>query len=202
MARHRRAGARRRGRRPENVCVRCDLKSLCDRCPATAILETGSPDGWIPHYCERRTRRAALLEVRDRRPGPRGRRYLAHADKVAAGWTPAGVTLPRASRLAQQRPPCRLRSGGCATGCCGIAPRGRPPRRSNLLSIERHVPSGDPPMSPKRSVRIPRRAAPTSRRASPAPPGARRGGAGLVQDRHTHRDRSARPQKCTGIPAL
>ena len=130
--RHRRASA-------ANVCVSCDLKSLCDRCPATAILETGSPDGWIPHYCEVTHRRAALLEA-ESGDEARAARYLAHAEKVAAGWTPDGVTLPRASRLPQ--------AAGCATGCgaaCGRASTERaaaPP----LLRIER----------PDTSMEIPR----------------------------------------------
>jgi radical SAM protein with 4Fe4S-binding SPASM domain len=98
-----------------NVCTACDLKSLCDRCPATAILETGSPDGWIPHFCETTHRRAALLEDRD---PERRSRYLRHADQVASGWTPPGAILPRASRLdahASGAPACS--SGGCGTGC-------------------------------------------------------------------------------------
>ena len=122
--RHRRASA-------ANVCAGCDLKSLCDRCPATAILETGSPDGWIPHYCEITHRRAALLESESGDP-ERAARYLAHAEKVAAGWTPPGVTLPRASRLPQ--------APSCGTGCgaaCGRESSGARPVRSALLSIER-----------------------------------------------------------------
>jgi radical SAM protein with 4Fe4S-binding SPASM domain len=103
--RERRAGAR-------NVCAACDLKSLCDRCPATAILETGSPDGWIPHFCETTHRRAALLEDRD---PERRSRYLRHADQVAAGWTPPGAILPRASRLAASP----QAAGTCAAGSCG-----------------------------------------------------------------------------------
>jgi len=69
--RHRRADA-------VNVCAPCELKALCDRCPATALLETGSPDGWIPYYCEITHRRAALLEEAggDRE---RAARYRAHA---------------------------------------------------------------------------------------------------------------------------
>jgi radical SAM protein with 4Fe4S-binding SPASM domain len=121
---------------PENVCVRCELKSLCDRCPATAILETGSPDGWIPHFCELTHRRAALLESESGDPA-RAARYLAHADKVASGWTPEGVTLPRASRRPQAAaaaPACG--SGGCATGC-GSAARASAASSPNLLSIER-----------------------------------------------------------------
>ena len=127
---------RRRRASSENVCVRCDLKALCDRCPATAILETGSPDGWIPHYCEVTHRRAALLEAES---GDRERaaRYLAHADKVAAGWTPPGVTLPRASRLA----PAASCGSGCAAGAgCGRAAAAAPDASGpSLLRIERPV---------------------------------------------------------------
>ncbi|HYV18138.1 MAG TPA: radical SAM protein [Verrucomicrobiae bacterium] len=122
---------------PDNVCVRCELKSLCDRCPATAILETGSPDGWIPHFCELTHRRAALLESESGDPA-RAARYLAHADKVASGWTPEGVTLPRASRRtsAPAAAGTACGSGGCATGC-GKAARPSTAPSPNLLSIER-----------------------------------------------------------------
>ena len=97
-----------------NVCASCDLKAMCDRCPATALLETGSPDGWIPHFCETTHRRAALLEDHD--PGRRSR-YLRHADKVAAGWTPPGAILPRASRLI----PPSTGTGVCSAGGCAAA---------------------------------------------------------------------------------
>lgn len=103
-----------------NACVSCDLKSLCDRCPATAILETGSPDGWIPHFCETTHRRAALLEENGGDPVRRAR-YLAHAEKVAAGWTPPGAILPRASSLSKPGGAGACGSGGCGTGCAGGA---------------------------------------------------------------------------------
>jgi radical SAM protein with 4Fe4S-binding SPASM domain len=131
----------------ENVCVRCELKALCDRCPATAILETGSPDGWIPHFCELTHRRAALLESESGDPA-KAARYLAHADKVASGWTPEGVALPRASRRAPAPVPgasapagdgLACGSGACASGC-GAA-RGARPETTNLLSIERPSPA-------------------------------------------------------------
>src|SRR5262249_29289112 len=98
-----------------NVCASCDLKSMCDRCPATALLETGSPDRSIPHFCDTTHPRAALPE--DREPGRRSR-YLEHADTVAAGWTPPGAILPRASRLV----PASCASGGCGSGCGKNAP--------------------------------------------------------------------------------
>jgi radical SAM protein with 4Fe4S-binding SPASM domain len=100
-----------------NVCASCELKALCDRCPATATLETGSPDGWIPYYCEITHRRAALLEEATGHP-EMATRYRDHADKVAGGWTPPGAILPRADVL---RPgiPCGT-GGGCATGSCGV----------------------------------------------------------------------------------
>ncbi|MGH9750844.1 MAG: radical SAM protein, partial [Candidatus Polarisedimenticolia bacterium] len=84
--RHRRAA-------PHNVCTACELKAMCDRCPATALLETGSPDGWIPWYCEITHRRAALLEE-NLGNGEKSARYRAHAERVAAGWTPPGAVLP------------------------------------------------------------------------------------------------------------
>ncbi|HEV8199377.1 MAG TPA: radical SAM protein [Candidatus Polarisedimenticolia bacterium] len=125
---------------PENVCVRCELKSLCDRCPATAILETGSPDGWIPHFCELTHRRAALLEGEAGDPA-RAARFLAHADKVASGWTPEGVTLPRASRRpAPSGAGTACAAGGCATGCSKTA-RPSASQSPNLLSIERPSPA-------------------------------------------------------------
>jgi len=104
---------------PENVCAPCELKALCDRCPATATLETGSPDGWIPYYCEVTHRRAALLEEALDRPETAAR-YRAHAERVAQGWTPPGAILPRASAL-QASPAVACGSGGgaCAGGGCG-----------------------------------------------------------------------------------
>ena len=122
---------RRRRASAANVCAGCELKALCDRCPATAILETGSPDGWIPHYCEVTHRRAALLES-ESGDAERAARYRAHADKVARGWTPPGVTLPRASRL-PQAPAC---GSGCGSGCGREVPGARPEPPA-LLSIER-----------------------------------------------------------------
>ncbi len=96
---------------PSNVCAACDLRAMCDRCPATATLETGSPDGWIPWYCEITHRRAAILEAESGRPQEAGR-LRAHADRVASGWTPPGAILPRTQ---ESRGGCG--TGGCATGC-------------------------------------------------------------------------------------
>jgi radical SAM protein with 4Fe4S-binding SPASM domain len=101
------ADLRRRPADPANVCARCDLRAMCDRCPATATLETGSPDGWIPWYCEVTHRRAAILEAEAGRPGTAAR-LRAHADRVAAGWVPEGAILPRPAAGA----------GSCATGGC------------------------------------------------------------------------------------
>jgi radical SAM protein with 4Fe4S-binding SPASM domain len=131
------AALRRRHAAPENVCAPCELRNLCDRCPATAMLETGSPDGWVPYFCEVTHRRAALLEERHGDP-VKARTYLAHAEKVAAGWTPAGAILPRAGGL---RPPSGVcASGGCAAGGCGA---GRSPETtSRPISIE--LPGSDP----------------------------------------------------------
>jgi hypothetical protein len=96
---------------------------MCDRCPASATLETGDPDGWIPYYCEITHRRAAMFESEMGDPGTAAR-YLAHAEKVASGWTPPGVTLPRASALAA-RPPAGscATGGGCASGGCSAGTR-------------------------------------------------------------------------------
>ncbi|HKQ97581.1 MAG TPA: radical SAM protein, partial [Candidatus Polarisedimenticolia bacterium] len=107
--RKRQAGAR-------NVCARCELKSLCDRCPATAMMETGSPDGWIPHYCEVTHRRAGNLEERLGNAALAAR-YREHADKVAGGWVPEGAILPRAETL-KGVAACAT---GCAAGGCGTA---------------------------------------------------------------------------------
>jgi radical SAM protein with 4Fe4S-binding SPASM domain len=102
-----------------NVCAGCEIKSLCDRCPATALLETGSPDGWIPYYCEVTHRRASFLET-DLGNTEAAARYMAHAEKVAGGWTPEGVILPRASALrADAAPAGGCSSGGCVSGGCG-----------------------------------------------------------------------------------
>ena len=117
-----------------NVCAACELRAMCDRCPATATLETGSPDGWIPYYCEITHRRAALLEEANGHPETAAR-YRSHADRVAAGWTPPGAILPRASSLSPPAtgPSCTT-GGGCAAGGChrkseeGAAP--------NPISIE------------------------------------------------------------------
>jgi len=104
---------------PENVCAPCELKALCDRCPATATLETGSPDGWIPYYCEVTHRRAALLEDALHRPETAAR-YREHADRVARGWTPPGAILPRASALrVAPAGACGTGGGACAGGGCG-----------------------------------------------------------------------------------
>jgi radical SAM protein with 4Fe4S-binding SPASM domain len=133
----------------ENVCVRCDLKALCDRCPATAILETGSPDGWIPHFCELTHRRAALLEA-ESGDAAKAARYLLHAEKVAAGWTPEGVTLPRASAIGAAAPAAAgaatsagcAAPGGCAAGGCG-ARSDRPIPSSSVMRIERPTSSSE-----------------------------------------------------------
>jgi radical SAM protein with 4Fe4S-binding SPASM domain len=98
-----------------NVCSSCELKSMCDRCPATATLETGSPDGWIPYYCEVTHRRAALLEE-SLGHASEAARYLAHADRVARGWKPEGVILPRGDSLVATSATCS--AGACATGGC------------------------------------------------------------------------------------
>ncbi len=104
---------------PANVCACCDLKAMCDRCPATATLETGSPDGWIPYYCEVTHRRAALLEEAEGHVET-AHRYREHAERVAAGWTPPGAILPRASALRGTGAPC-VSGGSCAAGGCGRA---------------------------------------------------------------------------------
>ncbi len=112
-----------------NVCAPCELKSMCDRCPATATLETGSPDGWIPYYCEVTHRRAAILEE-ELGDHEKAERYRAHALKVAAGWTPPGAILPRSGAAAG----LSCSGGGCAEGGCG-KPAGpipvRPPARAS-----------------------------------------------------------------------
>ncbi len=120
---------RKRTASPANVCASCELRGLCDRCPATATLETGSPDGWIPYFCEITHRRAALLE--ERRGDPvKADRYRAHAEKVAAGWTPPGAILPRATGTRPDKAPCA--SGGCASTGCGKAAA----RASQPIEIE------------------------------------------------------------------
>jgi len=114
-----------RTRRAEafNVCAPCELKALCDRCPATALLETGSPDGWIPYYCEITHRRAALLEEAIGN-AERAARFLAHAERVKAGWTPEGAILPRATALARGGAACSS-GGSCAASGCGRAVAGQ-----------------------------------------------------------------------------
>ena len=113
------AAVRTRDAGARNVCVACPLKSLCDRCPATALMETGSPDGWVPYYCETTHRRAALLEERIGNAALAAR-YLEHAGKVAAGWTPEGAITPRASSIAAAtRTAGGCATGGCAAGACG-----------------------------------------------------------------------------------
>jgi len=115
-----------------NVCVSCELKGMCDRCPATATLETGSPDGWIPYYCEITHRRAALLEEMSGN-AETAARYREHAERVAAGWTPPGAILPRASALGATG---GCGAGACASGGCGKAAVGGE-RAPQLLQIER-----------------------------------------------------------------
>jgi radical SAM protein with 4Fe4S-binding SPASM domain len=127
------ASIRERRAAPENVCAACELRAMCDRCPATATLETGSPDGWIPYYCEVTHRRAALLEERLERPETAAR-YRAHADRVAAGWTPRGAILPRASSVLRAAgTPCA--SGGCGAGGCAV---GRPESGSPRPELTAH----------------------------------------------------------------
>lgn len=118
----------------QNVCASCELRAMCDRCPATAVLETGSPDGWIPHYCEITHRRAALLEEATGRPGTAAR-YREHADRVRSGWTPPGVILPRAVPMRATAPACGA-GGGCATGGCSKAAVSTAPA-TQLLQIEK-----------------------------------------------------------------
>jgi radical SAM protein with 4Fe4S-binding SPASM domain len=130
------AALRRREAAPANACVRCELKSMCDRCPATALLETGSPDGWIPYYCEVTHRRAALLAGR-LGDTERAAAYAAHADRVAAGWTPPGAILPRGDgRQAVAGAACGA-AGGCASGGCGRAAPGAAAGGPALLVIDR-----------------------------------------------------------------
>src|SRR5439155_26452715 len=125
-----------RERRAEvfNVCAACELKALCDRCPATALLETGSPDGWIPYYCEVTHRRAALLEdaIGD---AEKAARYRAHAERVKSGWVPQGAILPRATGLTAGSGDCAS-GGACAASGCGRAAAVQT-QPATLLSIER-----------------------------------------------------------------
>ncbi len=123
-----------------NVCAPCELKALCDRCPATAMLETGSPDGWIPYYCEITHRRAALLEEGMGRPDAAAR-YRAHAYKVQSGWTPTGAILPRAVPLEGPASTCGA-GGTCASsGCTRAAER---PRPMELIQIDRPASAAGP----------------------------------------------------------
>ena len=116
-----------------NVCAPCELKGMCDRCPATAVLETGDPDGWIPYYCEITHRRAALLEESlGNQQTATG--YRAHADKVKAGWTPQGAILPRSVSSRTSASPCG--AGGCAASGCTKAAAGTT-QTAQLLQIER-----------------------------------------------------------------
>src|SRR5437867_2452008 len=115
-----------------NVCASCELRGMCDRCPATAVLETGSPDGWIPYYCEITHRRAALLEEMSGRP-EKAARYREHAEKVASGWTPPGAILPRAQALAAAGGGCSTTA--CAAGGCERA-AGPTPQAARLMQIE------------------------------------------------------------------
>jgi hypothetical protein len=119
------ADVRLRGAAANNVCAPCELKSLCDRCPATAMMETGSPDGWIPYYCEVTHRRAALLEGRLGNQA-RAARYRAHAAKVAAGYVPEGAITPRAEAVRKPGAAKSCAAGGCAAGACASASPTRP----------------------------------------------------------------------------
>lgn len=126
-----------------NVCSGCEIKALCDRCPASALLETGSPDGWIPHACEVTHRRAALLEA-EMGDSDRAERYLAQARRVASGWVPPGAILPRSTTLARhgsQATACA--GGGCAASGCARTETGRD---GPLLRIE--VPDRHPRPGP------------------------------------------------------
>jgi radical SAM protein with 4Fe4S-binding SPASM domain len=37
--------------RPDAPCRDCDLRAVCDNCPAYAMMETGDPCGAVPYYC-------------------------------------------------------------------------------------------------------------------------------------------------------
>ena len=114
---------------------------MCDRCPATAVLETGSPDGWIPYYCEITHRRAALFEE-SLGNHEKAMAYRAHADKVKTGWTPHGAILPRGG--SSRAPASSCGSGGCAASGCAKA-AATPKQSSRLLQIERPpADAGDP----------------------------------------------------------
>lgn len=134
---------RRRRADAVNVCASCELRGMCDRCPATATLETGSPDGWVPYFCEITHRRAALLEEAT---GDRARavRYLEHAERVKGGWTPPGAILPRSGKPG---------SAGCASACastgCSRA-AARPQEKAPLQPI--HLPERNSPKTEEEKV--------------------------------------------------
>jgi hypothetical protein len=107
---------------------------MCDRCPATALLETGSPDGWIPYYCEITHRRGALLEDAIGNHDTAAR-YRAHAERVKDGWTPDGAILPRATAMKVAASACSTGGGCAATGCTRAAAKQAP--GESLLQIER-----------------------------------------------------------------
>jgi radical SAM protein with 4Fe4S-binding SPASM domain len=114
-----------------NVCASCELRGMCDRCPATSVLETGSPDGWVPYFCEVTHRRAALLEEAS---GDRLKAalYIEHAERVKSGWTPPGAILPRASALAPAG--CGGAAGCASSGCARAA--ARPQEKAPLIQIQ------------------------------------------------------------------
>ena len=126
-----------------NVCASCELRGMCDRCPATATLETGSPDGWVPYFCEITHRRAALLEEAS---GDRARaaRFLEHAARVKRGWTPPGAILPRSGKPE----PAGCASACASTGCSRAA--ARPQEKAPLLQIQ--LPEGNPPKTEEEKV--------------------------------------------------
>lgn len=125
-----------------NVCAPCELRGMCDRCPATATLETGSPDGWIPYFCEITHRRAALLEEMSGHHD-KAERYRKHAEKVKGGWTPPGAILPRATALGAAAAGC----GSCPSSVSGTA--GSLRSQTPLIQIE--LP-GHRPVATGRSV--------------------------------------------------
>ena len=136
---------RKRPAAASNVCAGCELRSMCDRCPATAMMETGSPDGWLPYFCEITHRRAALFEERLGNE-TLAARYRAHAERVAGGWVPGGAILPPASGAKPAGTGCA--SGGCASGGCTVKAAqpdstpsivaDRPAGRVTTLLEERH----------------------------------------------------------------
>jgi radical SAM protein with 4Fe4S-binding SPASM domain len=127
-----------------NVCASCELRGMCDRCPATATLETGSPDGWVPYFCEITHRRAALLEEAS---GNRAKavRYMEHAERVKSGWTPPGAILPRSGKLES----AGCAAGGCvSTGCSRAATRLQ--EKAPLLQIQ--LPKSNSPKTEEEKV--------------------------------------------------